>query len=320
MKVVRKRLFRENNKGTIFEMGGRIEHSRKLVNLVAIAFILFTSVAANAAPVVTDIRVGSLDDVTSILFEFTEDTDAEVFVLGDPYRVVIDLPEVGWRLPPRPLPKNRGVYKNLRYGLYKPGNSRVVLDLNTPAKIQNASILVPNGIYAYRLAIDLVPSTRSDFFVLRKSGPIIVSSKSNNQKLSTRLIREKFPDYENVIPQENPQETIVNKQDLQDTVKRVSLMSNKSTKQVVLKLSQNKVIVTAEDHETGGSAIDEVHCTHSGNDCSIGFNGTLLLEILRHQKTEKIKLLTNSPLSAMLVEQENESSSQTTTLLMPIRI
>ena len=107
------------------------------------AFILFASGAANAAPVVTDIRVGSLHDVTSILFELTEDTDIKVFVLGDPYRVVIDLPEVGWRLPPRPLPKNKGVYKNLRYGLYKPGNSRVVLDLNTPAKIQNVSILVP---------------------------------------------------------------------------------------------------------------------------------------------------------------------------------
>ena len=97
-------------------------------------------------------------------------------------------------------------------------------------------------------------------------------------------------------------------------------MSNKSTKQVVLKLTENKIIVTAEDHETGGSAIDEVHCSHSGNDCTIGFNGTLLLEILRHQKTEKITLLTNSPLSAMLVQQEKETGSQTTTLLMPIRI
>jgi len=97
-------------------------------------------------------------------------------------------------------------------------------------------------------------------------------------------------------------------------------MSNKTTKQVVLKLSDNKITASAEDHETGGSAIDEIEAKHTGNECTIGFNGILLLEILRHQKTEKIKLLTNTALSAMLIHQENEKTTKTTTLLMPIRI
>jgi len=144
--------------------------------------------------------------------------------------------------------------------------------------------------------------------------------KTKKQKLSTRLISEKFPDYENVIPTENPQETIVKNQDLLNMVKRVSLMSNKTTKQVVLKINDNKITASAEDHETGGSAVDEIEAEHKGSDCVIGFNGTLLLEILRHQKTEKIKLLTNTALSAMLIHQENEKTTQTTTLLMPIRI
>ena len=144
--------------------------------------------------------------------------------------------------------------------------------------------------------------------------------KTATQKLSTRLITEKFPDYENVIPTENPQTTTVKTQDLLSMVKRVSLMSNKTTKQVVLKLSENKVVASAEDHETGGSAIDEAEAHHSGNECTIGFNGIFLLEILRHQKTENIKLLTNTPLSAMLINQENEQNTETTTLLMPIRI
>ena len=144
--------------------------------------------------------------------------------------------------------------------------------------------------------------------------------KTNKQKLSTRLIREKFPDYENVIPKENPQTTTTKTQDLLNMVKRVSLMSNKTTKQVVLKLSDNKITASAEDHETGGSAIDEIEAKHTGNECTIGFNGILLLEILRHQKTEKIKLLTNTALSAMLIHQENEKTTKTTTLLMPIRI
>ena len=72
-----------------------------------------------------------------------------------------------------------------------------------------------------------------------------------------------------------------------DLVKRVLLMSNKTTKQVVLSLNKNKITATAEDHETGGSAIDEIEAKHNGDNCTIGFNGVLLLEILRHQKTEK---------------------------------
>ena len=165
-------------------MEGKNKNSLESIISMMVAIIFCASSIANAAPVVTDIRVGIQHDVTSILFEFTEDTNAKVFVLGDPYRVVIDLPEVGWRLPPRPLPKSKGVYENLRYGLYKPGNSRVVLDLNKPAKIQNVSILVPDGIYSYRLAIDLVPTTGSDFLVSKNSGPITVSSKLDSQKLN----------------------------------------------------------------------------------------------------------------------------------------
>ena len=144
--------------------------------------------------------------------------------------------------------------------------------------------------------------------------------KTDNQKLSTRLIGEKFPDYENVIPTENPQTTTVKTQELLNMVKRVSLMSNKTTKQVVLKFGENKISASAEDHETGGSATDEIEANHSGDECTIGFNGTFLLEILRHQKTENIQLLTNTPLSAMLIHQENEKDTETTTLLMPIRI
>ena len=144
--------------------------------------------------------------------------------------------------------------------------------------------------------------------------------KTEKQKLSSRLINEKFPDYKKVIPENSPQTTKVKTKNLLETVKRVSLMSNKTTKQVVLKFNTNKIVVTAEDHETGGSAIDEVEGEHNGEELKIGFNGNLLIEILKHQQTENVHLLTNAPLSAMLIKQENEKETKTTTLLMPIRI
>jgi len=146
------------------------------------------------------------------------------------------------------------------------------------------------------------------------------SIETETTKLSTRLISEKFPDYENVIPKENSNTTQVQTKDLLNSVKKVSLMSNKTTKQVVLKIQNNKINISAEDHETGGSATDEIVATTSGEPISIGFNGQLLLDILKHQKTEKINILTENPLSATIFKQEGEQGTETTTLLMPIRI
>ena len=138
--------------------------------------------------------------------------------------------------------------------------------------------------------------------------------------VSTRLISEKFPDYENVIPKEQKNETTTQTNALLGAVRKASLMSNKTTKGVVLNFSANKIIVSAEDHETGGSATEEIEATHKGEDLTIGFNSLLLTEILKHQKTDQIKILTAEPLSATLFKQTNETETETTTLLMPIRI
>ncbi|MBT6093851.1 MAG: N-acetylmuramoyl-L-alanine amidase [Rhodospirillaceae bacterium] len=140
-----------------------------------------------AATVVTDIRIGSAGNVTRIVFEFTERLSARVFALADPYRVVIDLPEVGWRLPPKPLPAASGVYDRLRYGLYKPGNSRVVLDLNKPATLSNAALIEPNGAYGHRLVLELAPSTRAAFLTTMKGSDITIASPSlrTNQSVAS---------------------------------------------------------------------------------------------------------------------------------------
>ncbi len=146
-----------------------------------------------------------------------------------------------------------------------------------------------------------------------------IEIETDTEKLSTRLISDPFPDYESVIPTDNPNNTTVNTQTLLGATKRVALMSNKTTKQIVLQIQQNKIKIAAEDHETGGSATDEVIAEHQGTEITIGFNAGLLLEILKHQKTEEIDILTNTPLSAALIKEKGENKN-TTTLLMPIRI
>jgi len=154
---------------------GRLQ--RIWIQLFGVAlFTMWSAGAALASVVVTDIRVGTQGKTTRIVFEFTEKMDFRVFALADPYRVVIDMPEVGWRLPPRPLPAASGVYDKLRYGLYKPGNSRVVLDLLGPARISKAAMMAPNGAYGYRMVLEMVRSSRADFLAARKAGALSVTA------------------------------------------------------------------------------------------------------------------------------------------------
>ena len=150
--------------------------------------------------------------------------------------------------------------------------------------------------------------------------PNYVTIETENIKLSSRLISEKFPDYENVIPKNNNNETTVKTKGLLSAVKKVSLMSNKTTKQIVLKLNNNKIFISAEDHETGGAATDEIEAQTSGEEITIGFNSALLTDILKHQNTEEIIILTSSSLNATLFKPVGEKETNTTTLLMPIRI
>ena len=126
--------------------------------------------------VVTDIRVGAHGSATRVVFELTKQVPFSTFFLSGPNRVVIDLPEVGWRLPARPLPAAKGVFLKLRYGLFQPGNSRIVLDIRQPAALTQAFILKPDGGKRFRLVVELTPTTKVKFLGSVGKAPIKVTS------------------------------------------------------------------------------------------------------------------------------------------------
>lgn len=111
---------------------------------------------AMAGAVVTDLRVGHHSDVTRLVLDIDHQVRFNVFTLTVPNRVVVDLSEVGWRLPPRPLPERTGLLQRLRYGLFKSGTSRLVLDVTQPVDILDAYLLKPEKGGAFRLVLDLV--------------------------------------------------------------------------------------------------------------------------------------------------------------------
>jgi len=120
-------------------------------------------VGAAPAAVATDVRAGVHGQSTRFVLELTDRVPFSIFTLADPYRVVIDLPEVGWRLPVRPLPQGKGLMQRLRYGLFKPGTSRVVIDAAGPVAVKESFLVQALDGRGVRLVVDLVPTTRAAF-------------------------------------------------------------------------------------------------------------------------------------------------------------
>ena len=115
-----------------------------------------------AEPVVINARIGQHTDRTRFVVEISDPVKCRVFTLANPDRVVIDLPEVLWRLQGPPQ-ASTGVVKNYRYGLFRPGNSRFVIDLNAPVTAATPMILPPQDGYGYRMVLDLFPTTQAKF-------------------------------------------------------------------------------------------------------------------------------------------------------------
>ena len=133
--------------------------------------------AAAVEAVVTDLRVGKHAKKTRVVLALTERVRFTAFTLANPYRVVIDLPEVGWRLPARPLPVSQGLVKKLRYGLFKPGQTRLVLDTTGPVAIAKSFLMAPGGKHAYRLVLDLTSTSRAKALAASR-GPVALTPPS----------------------------------------------------------------------------------------------------------------------------------------------
>jgi len=120
-------------------------------------------VQQQAPPVVLDVRMGEHADRTRFVVELSDPVETRIFTLTNPDRVVIDMPELLWRVPSGERPSGKGVVNSYRYGLFRKGNSRFVIDLNQPAKAEDVKIYPPEGGYGFRLVIDLHRVTPAAF-------------------------------------------------------------------------------------------------------------------------------------------------------------
>ncbi len=140
-----------------------------LAGQILVILSLLTNVVA-AEPVVTDVRIGQNAGITRFVVELDENVSFSHFVLANPYRVVIDLEEVEWAIGKSGVAEGKGLVARYRYGLFRPGTSRLVLDLNQPVSVENLFLLEPRDNFGYRLVLALGDSNRSRFMEAVREG------------------------------------------------------------------------------------------------------------------------------------------------------
>lgn len=118
---------------------------------------------AAAKPAVVGLRIGVHAETTRVVLDLTDDLKYRVFTLPSPYRVVVDLPEVAWKVSVKRLSAGRGIVQRFRYGLFQPGTSRLVLDLKAPVRLRKVFMLRPTANFGYRLVLDLAAVSAKDF-------------------------------------------------------------------------------------------------------------------------------------------------------------
>jgi DNA polymerase-3 subunit beta len=142
-----------------------------------------------------------------------------------------------------------------------------------------------------------------------------------NYKLVCRLVEGNYPSYNAVIPQENPNKAVIDRVDLANTLGRVSIFSSQSSNLVKLHLSNDEMVVSAQDIDFSVSAFEKLKCQYDGDELEIGFKSVFLSDILENISSGDIIIEMSDPSRAAIVlpfeKNENEEELM---LLMPMMI
>lgn len=146
--------------------------------------------------------------------------------------------------------------------------------------------------------------------------------KIGNIDLICRLVEGKYPNYEAVIPKENPNKLTIDRGLLLNSVKRVSIFANKTTHQVNLKLAGSSLNISAEDLDFSNKADENLTCSYSGEDMEIGFNSKFLIEMLNNIDTDEISIEMSDPSRAGIILPENpeDDAEKILMLVMPVMV
>lgn len=143
----------------------------------------------------------------------------------------------------------------------------------------------------------------------------------SNFQMICRLIDERFPDYENVIPANNTNHMVISRTEFLSSLRRIAIYANKTTHQVRLKITGSELQISAEDLDFSNEANERLSCEHDGEDIEIGFNAKFLIEMLNNLSTKNITLQLSEPNRAgLIVPVEKVDNEDVLMLVMPVML
>lgn len=142
--------------------------------------------------------------------------------------------------------------------------------------------------------------------------------------ITTRIIDEKYPPYQNVIPADNDKTLIVHQREVLSAIKRVSLFANTNTKHVRFRIEPSSMSVHSEDEDSGSKGTENIPCEFSTSDFEVGFNYRYLEEAIKNISSEddpdlNVKMTFSSPVRAVLITPAAGDDSLLM-LVMPVKI
>ncbi|AJR03926.1 DNA polymerase III subunit beta [Siansivirga zeaxanthinifaciens] len=143
-----------------------------------------------------------------------------------------------------------------------------------------------------------------------------------NSELICRLIDGKYPNYEAVIPKENPNKLVIDRTQFLNSVRRVSIFSNKTTHQIRLKIAGAELNISAEDIDYSNKAEERLTCDYQGDDIQIGFNSRFLTEMLNNLSADEVQLEMSLPNRAGILTPVDglDEGELVTMLVMPVML
>jgi DNA polymerase-3 subunit beta len=142
-----------------------------------------------------------------------------------------------------------------------------------------------------------------------------------NIRMICRLIDERFPDYENVIPGDNNNHIILEKASFLSSLRRIAIYANKTTHQVRLKITGSEMQISAEDLDFSNEAQERISCDHTGEDIQIGFNARFLVEMLNNLDSKEVKLSLGKPNRAgLIIPTTKDDAEDILMLVMPVML
>lgn len=134
-----------------------------------------------------------------------------------------------------------------------------------------------------------------------------------------RLIDAKYPDYNAVIPVDNPNVMLIGKKDFQNSLTRINIYANKTTNQVVLNINDGSLTISAQDLDFSNEATEQLPCNYTGDPMNIGFNAKFLIEMLNVVESGEVKLEMSTPSRAgILLPTEEDDNEHLLMLVMPV--